>query len=121
MQLRSLSSAANDAFRKLNNLSFAQSKSCVHPKTPPRLNWRQSANYRRMSAKLFGTQTSQERSVEDAIEKTEEANPVSGERLDDEDNEGVTDSVVNARLQKLSHLITLYLGLSEAWRQNLFK
>ena len=122
IQPRSLSSAANDAFRQLNKISFAQSTSPIfHSKAPQTQDWRRNDNYRRMTMQLFGRMHSQEIPMEGAAEGTEQVNPVSGENLDDKDSERATKSVVNTRLEKMSHFITVYFGLSEAWRQNPFK
>jgi hypothetical protein len=105
-------------FRQYNRMSFTESSSPSSPlRTPQTQDWQQNANYRRMSVKLFGT-------VESVAENTEEDNcpAIVAENLDDDDdNESAIHSVVTVKLQKLSYLITVYLGLSEAWRQNPFK
>lgn len=123
MQSRRRSSGANGGFRQYNQMSFAEPTTPTPTsRTPQPQNWRQNANFRRMSVDLFGTMDSEGDRIELATESAdqEKCAPVSGD-LDDEDNERVIHSMMDARLRKFSYFITVYLGLSEAWRQNPFK
>lgn len=123
MASRRRSSGAIGDFRQCTAMSSAEPTSLTaSSRTPQPQNWRENATFRRMSVDLFGTMDSEGDPIEVAAASADHENrtPVSGD-LDDEDSERVNHSLIDARLRKLSYFVTVYIGLSEAWRQNPFK